>query len=114
MNRQILENSGVSYAEGLNRFSDNVALYEKFLTKFLLDETMSACCNAIAVKNYANAASSAHALKGVAGNLSMTRLHLACDMLVVCLRHGDFCEVESLFLQVQTDYNQVVLAISAE
>lgn len=113
MDKQILEKSGINYNEGLHRFSENAALYEKFLNKFLTDETMSKCVDAFRQEEYDDALRAAHTLKGTTGNLSMNMLSDKCAIIVNALRVNDYNNLDELFSEAQTAYNLVIEAIKA-
>lgn len=62
-----LEQAGTEYDKGLERFMGNVALYHKFLLKFLADHSYEEFLQALDDGNLPVAEKSVHTLKGTAG-----------------------------------------------
>lgn len=97
-----LQEMGVDIKEGLQRFMNNVSLYEKMLRTFpkmIHSTTISADfddseCDEMIEKT--------HALKGVTGNLSLTPLFVSYTKIVDSLRAGKPEEA-------RTELNQVLL-----
>ena len=104
MNREKLMAAGIDYASGLNRFGGSDRLYEKYLIKFFEDDIFDTLCAQMAQNDYANAARSAHALKGTAGNLSVESLFQTVSQLVELLRNESErheADIASTFSQCQ-------------
>ena len=80
--KEILCAVGVDYGKGLERFMGNVALYHKFLGKFLDDKSFSQFQADFTAGDMEKAGKSVHTLKGTAGNLSLMRLYTAADETV--------------------------------
>ena len=83
-----LEQAGTEYDKGLERFMGNVALYHKFLLKFLADHSYEEFLQALDDGNLPVAEKSVHTLKGTAGNLSLMALFHAADDTVQAIRAG--------------------------
>ncbi|MDR0556914.1 MAG: Hpt domain-containing protein [Treponema sp.] len=64
----------VNQEEGLKRVRNNKKLYITLLTKFKNETNLTELLSCIAEKNYEKAEASAHTLKGLSGNLSLTAL----------------------------------------
>lgn len=80
---------GCDTQTALERFINSEDLYVKFLGKFLSDPSFSEIKPAIDGGDNEAALKSTHTLKGVAGNLGLTKLYdIAADM-VVKYRAGD-------------------------
>lgn len=86
LDRQKLINAGIDYDEGMERFCDNEAIYEKYLKKFLNTNEFHNISEQITEKKYVEAFKTAHALKGMLGNLSMTKCYNAVSKLTEILR----------------------------
>ncbi|MDR2798678.1 MAG: Hpt domain-containing protein [Treponema sp.] len=74
--REISE-KGVVYInveEGLKRVMHNKTLYVKLLHKLKADTHFTDLTAALRAKDYENAQTAAHAIKGIAANLSLTEL----------------------------------------
>ncbi|SFT82712.1 HPt (histidine-containing phosphotransfer) domain-containing protein [Selenomonas sp. GACV-9] len=107
-----LEQVGVDYDKGLERFMGNVALYHKFLVKFLADGSYKAFVNELATEDLGAAEKSVHTLKGTAGNLSLMRLFAAADETVQAIRTGkSLDEIRKLAEQVGECYDEACQAI---
>ena len=66
---------GIDYVDAMDRFGDNAELYERLALKYLDDGHLVALQAAMEAKDYSEGYSQAHALKGVAGNLSFKELY---------------------------------------
>lgn len=108
MNRYKLSKVGISVNEGVQRFNGDIAIYELCLNKFLSDEQFKLLTQAILEKDIKSAFSAAHALKGEAGNLSLTKLYNDICPLVEELRNNRFDKVPELMEQVTNDYNAII------
>ena len=104
MNRYTLVKAGIDFNQGLRRFNQNKEMYESFLSHFLRDKNFSNLSAALEQGDAQTAFQCAHALKGIAGNLSMEKLHEALLPLVEELRTGSLEQVPTLFPPVQESY----------
>ena len=84
-----LKELGANVDEAMQRFMNNVALYEKMLKKLPKMLDGSKVVEAIEQGNIEGAIESAHTLKGVLGNLSITPLYEAYTEAVTLLRKDD-------------------------
>lgn len=111
MNRYKLSKAGVSANEGIKRFSGNTEKYEELLCQFPEDTHYKAMCSAIENGNAEAAFNAAHALKGMAGNLSMNRLYEDICPLVEVLRSGSLLKADELLKAIQEDYYEIIMAL---
>ena len=110
--KQRLEQAGVEYDKGLERFMGNTELYHKFLRKFLADGSYVEFEQALAARDMAAAEKSVHTLKGTAGNLSLMALFHAADDTVQAIRAGKQGEELQPFAQtVRKNYDTACEAI---
>ncbi|MCR5758587.1 MAG: Hpt domain-containing protein [Selenomonas sp.] len=110
--KQILSDAGADYNKGLERFMGNVALYHKFLLKFLDDTSFASFKESFAAGDLELAGKTVHTLKGTAGNLSLMRLYGAADEMVQAIRGGkSMVELEPLAKQVKEVYEETCNAI---
>ena len=65
----------IDVAEGVKRVMNNTKLYVKLLTKFKDDKNLTELEDALAAGDLQRAQASAHTLKGLAANLSLTELY---------------------------------------
>lgn len=114
MNKLELTRAGIDVAEGINRMNGMQALYEKFLYRFPTDENYNALLNAMAADDVEAAFRAGHALKGLAGNLSINRLYHDLRPLVDALRSGELAAARQHLPAVQADYDAVLAALTAK
>lgn len=114
MNVEKLRNAGIEYENGVHRLCGKEDLYQRFLKKFIEDESFNELKMNIEQNRYAEAFKCAHTLKGIAGNLSMERLYEPCCELVEVLRNGQYDAIDEFFKQVSEAYEKVIEAIKAD
>jgi len=78
----------INIKEGLARVRDNKKLYKRMLGMFLESGEFAVFDDYLAQKDYAKAADSAHAIKGMTGNLSLTQLFTISTKMMEDLRQG--------------------------
>lgn len=83
--RTCYEQLGGSYDDVLSRIPSE-RLVDKFLRKFLTDESFAGLCSAMAAGSRSEAFLMAHTLKGVCANLGFTRLFRSTAALTELLR----------------------------
>lgn len=88
-------------------------LVQKFMLKYLDDQSFSLLCTAMAEKDYEQAFRAAHTIKGICQNLSFTPLLESSSGLSDALRHGWTPEADPLFEQLKADQHTVITAIQA-
>lgn len=103
----------INLAEGTERFSGNGVLFKRMLMKFPEDGSFAALREALREKDAVAAFAAAHTLKGLAGNLSMTRLSADIYPLVERLRAGDLSGTGELFEPVRRDYEEIIAVLAA-
>lgn len=111
MNVDKMKKAGVDYEQGVNRFAGKASMYENFLKKFQNDPNYEIMMEEIQQNNLPEAFKAAHALKGVAGNLSLNRLYERTAELVEALRHEKTEEVEQLSKRVTESYEETLAAL---
>lgn len=112
MNRYKLSKAGINANEGIARLGGDIQIYEYLLNKFPSDPNYSGMCDAIEKQNVKDAFACAHALKGVVGNLSMSRLYNDLIPLVEELRGSRLEKTSELLCAVKRDYEDVIAAIT--
>ena len=78
----------IDVEQGLGRVRGNKALYKRMLNMFIESKEIGEFETHIESGNCDEASKSAHAIKGIAGNLALTRLFDLSSDLVEELRHG--------------------------
>ena len=106
-----LKEHDVNTEEALARFMNNSELYVRMLGKFpaaVKDADVSAHFNA---KDYETAVSTAHTLKGVTGNLSLTPLFKAYTEIVALLRAGEPDKAEAILKEILPVQEKIIACI---
>jgi signal transduction histidine kinase/CheY-like chemotaxis protein len=96
---------GVNISAGLARFAGKKEMYEKFLLKFPKDTIFETLSHAIQSEDFDAALKAAHALKGIAANLSMDTFAETAFQLEQALKQEDVNQALVLFQQVR-DINE--------
>lgn len=108
MNQKKMLLAGIDTNDGIKRFSGNKQLYEKFLYGFLSDPNYNIMLNAINKGDTPSAFQAAHALKGIAGNLSLIELYKNIIPLVEQLRGNSSEDVNALLVPVKKSYHEIL------
>lgn len=106
-----LKQAGIDVDDALSRFMGNEGLLERFLGKFLNDQSYSKLCEAIESGDNEAALTASHTLKGVSGNLSMYILNDLLTRQVKAYRDGDPELAKSLMPEITAAYDNAVAAI---
>ena len=102
---------GVDTNEAMARFMGNSVLYERMLKKFPKAVEDSPVLTYAQSEDYETAASNAHALKGVTGNLSLTPLYDNYTRIVDMYRACNFEQANALLnetIEVQQKFLDVI------
>ena len=110
--RKELEDWGVNFAEANERFMGNEEMLEKFLKKFLTDPNMEALENALNASDAKEAFKACHALKGVAGNLSLEGFRGQVMDLTEILRADRLDGTKELFDAIKPKYDALIAILS--
>ena len=89
------------------------ALVQKFVLKFLSDQSFQLLESSLKEENYEDAFRAAHTLKGVSQNLSFTRLYHSSHEITEALRTKNYGQAHQLLATVAADYAQTAAAIKA-
>lgn len=109
--KEELTAAGVDVEDALGRFMGNEALLNRFLKKFLDDVNYGKLTEAIAAGDTEGAITASHTLKGVSGNLSLTKLHELLTLQVAALRSGDWDKASAMMSEIGEAYEAVTAAI---
>lgn len=111
--KEALLRAGVNLDEALERFMGNEELLVRFLKKFSNDPSYQSLGKAMSEKNYTDAFEAAHALKGVCGNLSISRLFELVCKEVELLRGGNGGEeAQQCYLEIAAEYEKVIAELA--
>lgn len=103
---------GGDYDEAIGRLRSE-RLIQKFVLKFLDDQSYDLLCTSMEAGDYGEAFRAAHTIKGVCSNLAFTVLGKSSSALSEALRNGYTPEADALAEQVKAEYQQTVEAIRA-
>ncbi|MBR2275054.1 MAG: Hpt domain-containing protein [Lachnospiraceae bacterium] len=109
--REMYEGLGSNYDEVLERLMNNEGLITKLLKKYAEDQNFEKLKAAMAEKNYEDAFTAAHTLKGLAANLGFTELYERVSTLTEKLRGGEYEGNEELLSEVGVKQEAVVSGI---
>lgn len=104
---------GIDYVDAMDRFGDNADLYERLALKYLDDTHLVALKAAMETEDYSEGYSQAHALKGVAGNLSFKDLFECAALVSDALYAGEGPAAEKHMPQVEKAHKLVVEGLEA-
>lgn len=111
MNITTLQKANIDYEGTLDRFSQNASLYERFLQKFLEDETFHKLETALKEHDYQDLALHVHTLKGLSGNLGLQGIYNICQVWDQALKAFDNDSDEKFFNETKLNYDQTCKAI---
>ncbi|MBM6683549.1 MULTISPECIES: Hpt domain-containing protein [Collinsella] len=112
MDRAILDAAGLDTADALDRMMGSEALLGRLLGTFLKEDTMEKLEAAAAADDPVAGLEAAHALKGVSGNLSMTRLYELTSRQCELIRADDWPAARAMVPEVAAAYQAIVDAIN--
>lgn len=90
INAELLNQAGISYEEGMNRFMDDAELYEAVLEAFLDEDILERATAAYEAKDNAQLLRVVHEAKGSGGNAGLDKLYAEASALVKLLRSPSF------------------------
>ena len=99
---------GIDYDEAMERMGGSVDFFKQLAMKYLNDTRFVDLVAAMDVKDLDAAYEAAHALKGVSGNLSMTRLFKASAAVSDALYQGEYQAAEKLMPEVKAAHEKAV------
>lgn len=104
---------GGNYDDAIGRLRSE-KLVQKFVLKFLNDDSFQLLNDSVAAGNYEEAFRAAHTIKGVCQNLSFERLQNSSALLTDALRGGNWNDQTAALLEaVRADYQVTADAIHA-
>ncbi len=107
-NLDILENAGIDTDELIKRLMGNEALISVFIKKFTEDKTFEELKAAFCEKDMKKAEIKSHTLKGMCGNLSLTKLYDLFTKQTNLLRGGEFDKAEAMMTDITEIYISVI------
>lgn len=110
--KQQLESIGVDLERAIDRFVGNEAMYERFLLRFLQDESYMKLNEYINKGDIHQAFVQAHTLKGVAGNLEFHGLYRVLEPMTEHLRNNDLSTLPEEVELLKVRYEEVCRVIA--
>lgn len=104
---------GIDYVDAMDRFGDNAELYERLALKYLNDTHLVSLQAAIEAHEFSDGYSEAHALKGVAGNLSFADLFKTAALVSDALYAGESDAAIDYLPQVEAAHKLVIEGLEA-
>lgn len=101
-----LKDAGFDTEGTLERFGGSKEMYEEFLNTFLKDQTFETIKPAFDKNDKEEALNTTHTLKGVSGNLGMTRLYKACCNTVELIRADEFEKARESYGELEAAYEE--------
>ena len=98
---------GVDLDGALERMGNSEELYETILGMFLQDENYASLKDAMEKSDFENALGFAHTIKGMCGNLGLTKLFEYSDDMVETFRKNRDCDVNLLMTQITDEYERI-------
>lgn len=105
--KEMLMNAGIDVDGAMERFLDNEMLLDRFLKKFLTDANFEKLREAVASGDGETAVNASHTLKGICGNLSMSRLYELFSDQVAAFRAGDAASAAALMEEIVPAYEDM-------
>lgn len=99
--------SGADWEETLNRFMNNEDLYVKILSKFPDDLSLDNLKKKMKEGDLSASFTYAHTLKGLTGNLGLTRLFQTASLLTEELRSNSIVNAPALMENLTAQYEAV-------
>lgn len=106
-----LKDLGVNVEEGMERLMGNTALYEKMLVSFTKMIKTSSLQPDFDCEDYKETTEQAHAIKGAAGNLSITPLYEAYTEIVNLLRSDHPEQAQAVLKNILPVQNKIINCI---
>lgn len=109
--RDALIGSETNVSEAIDRLAGDEELYLKCLDEFLTDQTMAELDAAIETREWNDAFTAAHAMKGLAGNMGFIPLFQSTASLVVAIRKGKMNDIGAIYHEVLNNYKEIIQII---
>lgn len=111
MDFTLLINAGVDVNSAIERFVGNEQLFAKMLKQFLDEPSYGKLCAAIADNDEKEALAASHTLKGLCGNLSLTRMFELFSQQVALIRANDWDKAVGMMPEISKGYEEMTAAI---
>lgn len=105
--KTLLEQGGIDIDSALARFMGNEAMLERYLQKFLNEESYSSLRDAVNAQDWETAARAAHTLKSVCGTLGCTRMAELVIRQEQLLRSGEREAASAMMPEITACYDGI-------
>lgn len=112
MNREMLQKAGVNLKKGLNNFSGNQLIYNRFLMSYTTDKHLADSLYSYEQEDYNSVLQQIQALKRIVGKLGIERLAEACQKVEDAIAAEKLEDMAALMDAVQKEHNMVIKALS--
>ena len=109
--RAALSSYGIDYDDAMDRFGGNAELFFRLARKYLDGDNYARLVSAMEMHDFDEAYRQAHSLKGVAGNLSFTKLYTIAAEIASNLREGEYVAAESYLPDAKAAHERIVEAL---
>lgn len=113
LNKEKLEQAGIHYQLGIQRFAGQENIYEKYLFRFLENTQYEDACEAFKAGDFDKLMKEVHALKGMAGMLGMESLFECMTEIIATIRKEEFEKVPPLFEKFGNYYKPIVAVLKS-
>lgn len=110
--KQILISAGVDLDGAMERFMNNEKLYHNFLNKFITNPNFTELETLIGQKDWEQALTISHNLKGVSGSLGFTKLYEQLVTQVNLLRQQKNEEAAAMMDDIMAEYHRMMDVIN--
>lgn len=114
MNVDNLISTGINLNTINECFGGKEDIYFKFLKRFFEDKDYVVFNKLMLESKYEEAFNSAHALKGVAGNLGMTRIYEYLVLIVEKIRNSNFDEIDIIYARCKLECDRLEEILNCE
>ena len=101
------------YEDVLGRMMRSEKMVQKFVLKFLNDQSYETLVRSMEEEKYEEAFRAAHTIKGVGQNLGFTKLYQSSHEMTEALRNKETGRAEELLARVELDYAQTYAAVKS-
>ena len=114
MNTEKFENVGINLNAINDCFGGNEEIYFKFLKKFFDDRDYVEFNKLMLEARYEEAFNSAHAIKGLTGNLGMTKIYEYLVIIVEKIRNSNFDEIDIIYARCKLECDRLEYLLKQE
>lgn len=108
---KLLTNCGINYQDVCDRMMGNEELVERFMLKFLEDQTIEQITLDYEKNDIKELEKSSHTLKGISGNLGMKDLFEACAHIVNHIRLQQLDDLKNDYEKLMQAYQETIEGI---